>query len=1049
MRHSALALITLLSATTLTTADEIQFNRDIRPILVETCFQCHGPDSATRAADLRLDIRDEAVNEGALVPGDAESSEVIARVFSEDEETLMPPQSSHKELTQEQKELLKRWVDEGAQYEPHWSFINPTRPQTPEVALKDWVRNPIDAFILEKLQEKGLKPADPADKRTLVRRVCLDLTGLPPEPELVEKFVSNPSENAYEELVDELLSRPTWGEHRGRYWLDYARYADTHGIHFDNYREMWSYRDWVIDAFNQNMPYDKFTVEQLAGDLLEKPSMEQLIASGFNRCNITTNEGGIIDEEYAVLYTRDRTETYGQVFLGLTTGCAVCHDHKFDPLSQKEFYELSAFFNNTTQPVRDGNKPDTPPIIVVPTDDDRERWGTIDTEIASAKSNVQKSFKAGTDNFKKLLEQGDFADRLAQDMNDQLLFHVPLNDRQLIATAEDAIDFSGDKETVTQSFTKGVITDRAWTTKGSSELPGFRDAGNFKHDQAFSYGCWVKVNGQRGGAIFSRMANSPPHRGWDLWLEESRVASHIIQDWPSKALKVATKSPLKSNEWTHVFVTYDGSRKPAGLKIYFDGVEQPLTTTANSLTETDSIQTDKPLRIGHRSGIGLTDEIAISDIRIYEGALTPERLRQMKFAGRFNYLTSRTDGNIDEKDRKSLQGDWMELFDEDHRKLMQEQRDLEAVKEDIKTRGTIAHVMHEKDSEAMAYILARGEYDKRNGEVHPKTPEILHTFSDDLPKNRLGLAKWTIMQENPLTARVAVNRFWQEIFGNGLVATSGDFGITGELPSHPHLLDWLAVEFRDSGWDIKKMYKLMVMSNAYRQSSLTTPEKLEIDPANRFLSRGPRFRMDGEMVRDTALAASGLLVNKMGGPSVKPYQPPNIWEVVGMAGSTTRNYQQDHGDNLYRRSVYTFWKRFAPPPSLEIFNAPNRENCTVRRERTNTPLQALVTLNDTQFVEAARHLAEEGLKQSSGEFDVQLDFITDRLISRRFNEDEHQIAKESFEGLKAYYEANPTQAEELLAVGEYQSSPDLNKTDLAAWTMLTNELMNLDEVLCK
>ncbi len=1043
------ASIVFIAMTAGVSAGEIQFNRDIRPILVETCFHCHGPDSATRAADLRLDQREQAIEHGALIPGDVENSEVIARLFSEDEESVMPPKSSHKVLTNEQKELLKQWVLEGAEYEPHWSFKNPTRTALPTVKDQSWVKNPIDAFILAKLEEKNLKPAEPADKRTLARRVSLDLTGLPPEPELVEKFVNDSSEKAYEKLVDELLSRPTWGEHRGRYWLDYARYADTHGIHFDNYREMWSYRDWVISAFNKNMPYDTFTVEQLAGDLLPGATLEQQIASGFNRCNMTTNEGGVIQEEYAVLYTRDRTETYGQDFLGLTTGCAVCHDHKFDPLSQKEFYELSAFFNNTTQPVMDGNRQDTPPIVVVPKTEDRDRWGTIDADIAAASTAVENSFAGGVDRFKKILEEGQFAEQLAEDMNDGLVFHAPLNDRQLIVTDEDAIDFSGDQDSVSQAFTKGIISDRAWATKGSTPLPGFQNAGNFERNQAFSYGGWVKVNGKRGGAILSRMSNSSPHRGWDLWLEESRVASHIIQEWPSKALKVATKSPLKDKQWTHVFVTYDGSRKPSGVKIYFDGVEQPLNVTADSLNETDTIQTEHPLHIGHRSKAPLTDEIAISDVRIYERALTPQRLREMKFAGRFNYLTSRNAGNIDDKDRSSLQRDWMEMFDPAHQSLMQAKRDLESEKEAIKTRGTIAHVMHEKDTEAMAYILARGDYDKRNGEVRPHTPDILPAMKEDLPKDRLGLAKWTITGDHPLTARVAVNRFWQEVFGAGLVSTTGDFGITGELPSHPELLDWLAVEFREGGWDIKSMYKLMVMSNAYQQSAKTTPEKIEIDPANRLVSRGPRFRMDGEMVRDTALAASGIMTTKMGGPSVKPYQPANIWEVVGMPGSTTRNYKQDTGEDLYRRSVYTFWKRFAPPPALEIFNAPTRENCVVKRERTNTPLQALVTLNDTQFVEAARYLSEQGMKVSGGEFSVQLDYMTTRLISRRFNEAEQQIAQESWNNLKAYYEANPTQAEELLHVGEHQSPAELNKVELAAWTMLTNELMNLDEVLCK
>ena len=790
-----------------TAAEKLSFNRDVRPILAENCFTCHGPDSASRKADLRLDRRDAAVKSGAIAPGKPDESGMIHRIFSSDKDEVMPPRSIHKQLTAVQKEQLKAWIAAGAEYQPLWSFIPPARPALPAVHDANWVRNPIDRFVLAALEQRGLQPAPEADRRTLARRLSLDLTGLPPAAEMVEAFVNDKSPDACEKLVDRWMQSPHWGEHRARYWLDAARYADTNGIHFDNFREIWSFRDWVIDAFNQNMPFDRFTVEQLAGDLLPNATDEQRIATGFHRCNSTTNEGGAINEEYLVLYTRDRTETTSRVWMGLTANCAVCHDHKFDPLPQKEFYGLSAFFNNTKQAAMDGNIKDTPPVMFVAgTPQDRQQWKTIDGQIAEFKKQI--------------------------------------NDRKQAARAD-----------------------------------------------------------------------------FEKWLAGP------------------AQQPL--------------SAKVLG---FHDKPYQDLTA---QLTETEK-----------------------------------EKLA-------------------------------------------------------IRARGSMAHVVEERAEPPRAYVLFRGDYDKRRDEVKPATPSFLPPMPAEEPRNRLGFARWLLRPEHPLTARVTVNRFWQEVFGTGLVKTTEDFGVNGETPVNQELLDWLAVDFRESGWDVKRLFRLMVTSAAYRQSAAATPEKLERDPQNRLLSRGPRFRMDAEMVRDHALAASGLLVAKIGGPSVKPYQPDGVWEAVAMPESNTRNYRADSGENLYRRSMYTLWKRAAPPASMDIFNAPTREACTVRRERTNTPLQALVTLNDPQFVEAARHLAETTLKQDGEKTENRIDFVARRLLARPLRPQEMQVVQSSLDALLKHYQANPEGAKSLLMVGQSPVDPKLNSSTLAAWTMLTNELMNLDEVLNK
>lgn len=1040
--------ICLSAPATLWAQDKLQYNRDIRPILADNCFACHGPDSAARKAGLRLDLRDVAIEKKAIVPGKLIESELISRINTKDDSEIMPPPKSHKKLTDAQKKMLQRWIEQGAEYQSHWSLIAPKRPAVPAVKNASWVRNPIDAFILAELEKQKLTPAPEADRRTLARRVSFDLTGLPPAPEDVAAFLNDTAPNAYETYVDKLLTTVQWGEHRGRYWLDYSRYADTHGIHFDNYREMWSYRDWVIKAFNKNMPFDQFAKEQLAGDLLPNATLDQRVATGFSRNNITSNEGGAIDEEYLVLYARDRTETFGQVFFGMTTGCAVCHDHKYDPFSSREFYSLSAFFNNTTQRAMDGNIKDTPPIIVVPVEQDRPRWDAIGKELKTLQGRIEERKKAVRPEFDEWLAKSKPTDHYKAIPTAGLHFQALLAEG--VGNSITAL-VNGQLRQVTSgknlAWEAGQLADKALKARADMEL-SFDDAGDFDTKQAFSYGAWVNPQRTTGiAAIMSRMDEANNYRGWDLWIEEGRVGTHIVSKWMGDAVKVVTANPIPAKAWTHIMVTYDGSATEAGVKIYVNGIlQEARQVQVNALK--GSIKTNVPLRIGRRTNGGVLSNHGLQDLRIYDRALSASEVDALKNASRTAWIVSKPADKRAEADKNEIFTWWLPSKDETFKTTLAQVRVLQQEESIIKGRGTVAHVMQEKSGDAMAYVLKRGEYDKRLDPVKPDTPKMLPAMAGTLPRNRIGLAEWIMQADQPLTARVTVNRFWQEVFGNGLVRTAGDFGISGETPSHPELLDWLAVEFRETGWDVKKFFKMMVMSNTYRQSAVTTPEKLEKDAGNKWLSRGPRFRMDAEMVRDNALAVSGLLVRKIGGPSVKPYQPEGVWEAVAMDVSNTAKYVPDKGEKLYRRGIYTFWKRAAPPASLDIFNAPNRETCTVKRERTNTPLQALVTLNDVQFVEAARHLATLTLSKANTT-DERLEYIAQKLLSRSFRPEEKNIIVASLAQLEEFYNKNEADARKLIKVGDSKPDEKISPTLLASWTMLCNELMNMDEVLNK
>lgn len=1048
-RQACIAIMFAASAiATPVQSSEIDFNRDIQPILTEYCYSCHGPDSESRAADLRLDDRQAAVDGFAIDESDLESSELLVRIFSSDHDVVMPPPESNKSLSETQKDLLQNWILEGAEYDQHWAFKTPSLPTLPDVATHGWGVHPIDAFVLQRLVESGLTPSPEADIRTLIRRVTLDLLGVPPTVEQVQSVLNDDSEDRYERYVDRLLEMKQWGEHRGRFWLDYARYADTHGIHFDNFREMWSYRDWVINAYNQNMPFDQFLTEQLAGDLLPNRTLSQQVATGFNRCNITTNEGGIIDEEYLVLYTRDRTETVSQVFLGLTTGCAVCHDHKYDPISQREFYELAAFFNNSVQGARDGNRKDTPPIVPVPAVEDRERFGEVQKELQELAASIEKRRELGGQEFSDWYPANVKAfNESLRLSNEGLAAHVPLtinSETEIPFAIDGAIDSVPlERQAILR---EGHVGERAW--QNQSELrPTFDEIGDFDLDQSFTVSLWIYVpKGTTNGAVVARMDEANQHRGWDVWLENGRVGTHLIHAWPENALKVVAADPIPVDSWQHVSITYDGTQKAEGLRVFYNGEPKNTNVQKNSLTATT--KTDVPFRLGARHTSSPTNGVGLQDIRVFTTAISPEAIAKISRVPRIRFLAS-LESESASKPHPDLVDHYLAEFDSTFSELHERKNRLTNEKKEMDRRATIAHVYQEKQSEPMAYILHRGEYDQRRDEVQAGTPSALPAMSPDWPRNRLGLAKWLTCEEQPLTARVTVNRYWQEVFGSGLVATAGDFGLAGAPPTHPELLDYLAVSFRNSGWNVKQLFRQIVTSATYKQSAVVSPQKLEVDPQNALLSRGPRFRMDAEMVRDYALQVSGLLAEKIGGPSVRPYQPPGVWEAVAMPGSDTRNYKMDSDENIYRRSMYTFWKRAAPPASMEIFNAPNREVCTVQRERTNTPMQALVTLNDPQFIEAARVLAQQVLTTPLSQDVHRVQWVAERIVGRYFENVELGIIASSLEELRIDFENDPAAAGDLIAIGENSPPSQLSKTELAAWTMLINQLLNLDEVLCK
>ncbi len=1024
-------------------AATIEFNRDIRPVLSDKCFACHGPDSGTREAGLRLDTEEGARANDVVKPGDAAASELIKRIFTDDPDEVMPPPDSHKQLTAGEKKLLADWVDAGAGWQAHWAFIAPRRPAVPQPqGVGEWARNPIDHFVLARQRELGMSPNPPADKHTLARRAAMDVTGLPPEDDAREAWLADESAGAFDRYVRALQASCHAGEHRARYWLDAARYGDTHGMHVDNYREVWPYRDWVVNAFNENMPFDRFVIEQIAGDLLPDATIDQRIATGFSRNNITTSEGGAIPEEVNVRYMVDRVETTSTVFLGLTSGCAVCHDHKYDPLSMKEFYSMGAFFNNTTQPPMDGNEKDSPPVVVLPDETHEKEWSDLLAKRAALRAKLEKPASdaelAGWWTGHQHMGEHPIAD-------DGLLLWRPLIEREAdkVPLPKDARWAEGHP-----AGRRGMRFDKG--VKLEAPLKALHT------DKPFSVSFWVRAPDKLlSTRILEQMTTVPDAKdpkkkralGWRLSSSVQGAITLEVNDGRGGKVTglAAGEEALTPRQWQHICVRYSGARSDDGISIVVGGVIRRLRNSTEDYCNPAELKA-VPLKLGSNFPSG-----GMSDLRVYDRFLTYDEILVLNDEFKLRKaLASDADWKGLPADQKAMLARYRaNTLDHGYRKLSREFAATQTRRDYIHSRSTTTLVMEERKNDIpKAWVLNRGEYDQRREEVRADVPEALPPLPDGAPRNRLGFAKWLVDPKHPLTARVTVNRLWQSVFGTGLVKTSEDFGIMGERPSHPELLDWLAVEFVESGWDVNHMLRLMLTSATYQQNGRVTPDAFAKDPENRYLARGPRLRLDAETLRDQALSVSGLLEPAFGGPAVKPYQPGGLWNVVAITGSNTRVFTQDTGSALYRRSLYTFWKRTSPPPSMSAFNAPTREQCTVRRERTNTPLQALVLMNDPQFDEAARHLAELAL-ESADEDAARAAWMLERVLAKPADDRDRDDLARLVAAFTERFKKAPEAAKKLMESGDSKPNADLDVNLLAAWTMAANVVMNRDDFINK
>ncbi|MCC6587075.1 MAG: DUF1553 domain-containing protein [Bryobacterales bacterium] len=978
-----------LSLTAAVAADRpVEFNRDIRPILSDKCFLCHGPDAKTRNVPLRLDVETTAKADlggrRAIVEGNPAQSTLIHRVTAEKPALRMPPVHTGMKLTDAEVARLRAWIEQGAKWQQHWSFIPPKRSDLPKVQNAAWVRNPIDVFVLERLERDGLKPNAEASEETLLRRVSLDLTGLPPTVAEMDAFLKDTSSNAYEKAVTRLLESPRYGERMAARWLDAARYADTNGYQFDGERVMWRWRDWVIESFNRNQPFDQFIKEQIAGDLLPNSTLDQQIATGFNRNHRGNTEDGIVPEEYAVEYVVDRVETTSTVFLGLTMGCARCHNHKYDPISQKEFYQFFAYFNNVPEFGRAMKYGNSPPLIPAPTRAQQKALAELNTRIADLRQVLQQH-------------------------------HTPADWKP----AETWYPTAG-----RDTFERGGSFD--------SKEQKLEGRAGYDIDDRFSLAAWVAPQDVKHAAVITRMSDSEKGRGFGIYLEDGRVHVHLTSNYADDAIRIETERKLTPGERHHLLVTYDGSVAAAGVNVYLDGERQPVKVLLDTLYRpfrNAGRKFTEPLRIA--GGGKRTYKGQIEDVLVYSRVITDEEVAALagKAQARLNewaYLETAAP--------QQYRSAWA--------KLQQLLGEREALEKQFPTTMVMAESPVRKDT----YFLNRGAYDKKGDKVEPAVPALLHKFPEGQPNNRLGLAQWLTSPDNPLTARVTVNRFWQSYFGIGLVKTTEDFGQQGEWPSHPELLDWLATEFVRSGWDVKAMQKLIVTSATYRQSSKTSPELLQKDPDNRLLARGPRYRLPAEMVRDQALAAAGLLSEKLGGPSVKPYQPEGLWNDLSMQDMY---YVQSKGADLHRRSLYTFWKRTIAPPMMLNFDAANREACVVRENRTNTPLQALNLMNDVTFLESARFIAQRMLKEGGA---TQQDRIRHgfRIVTgRRPHQQEEQVLLASLNYHLDYFARDTEKAQTYASIGETPADKSLNPRELASYSAVASLLLNLDEAVNK
>jgi hypothetical protein len=1075
-------LTPMQAATAEPSGPALSYNRDIRPILSDKCFRCHGPDSASREADLRLDDRASATasrdGHASIVPGDPARSELVRRISTDDADLRMPPSDSELTLSDDERDTLRRWIAQGAKYEPHWAFIAPVRPPLPKPRDSAGLKNPIDHFVRARLEEEKLAPAPEADPVTLCRRLHLDLTGVPPTPAEVDAFVracspsSEDGEKAYEALVDKLLASPRFGERMATPWLDAARYADTNGYQSDGPRTMWRWRDWVIEAYNRNLPYDQFTVEQLAGDLLPNPSLDQLIATGFNRNHRINAEGGIIPAEYQVEYVADRAETTATVWLGLTLGCSRCHDHKYDPISQRDYYRLFDYFNRVPEPgkgVRDDN---SPPFVRAPT---REQAATL--------ANLERKIKAAEQAWQAKLKELPAAEKawapkmtrnpshwtIEEGLTARYRFDGTLVDD---VDNETKIDLKKKPSYAGGPFGEAMEFDGRQAVNVAKTLP-------FDSEKPFSATVWVKPAEAKSQSVYSAVDAEANDGGIELRLIDGRPEVIISNRLLDDAIRIESKVALPAGQWSHVAWTYGGVKFADQVRLFIDG--RPVETETKLDLLSNKFKATAELKIG-TGEIGGPFTGRIADLRFYNRALPDDEAAIVYCGLSIRALAGRYPDFGDPASALKfreyfLRNDGFTEFGS----VRDAVKSIEANRDALQKMMPTSMVMRDQADLRTTHILNRGEYDKPGEPVTAGVPAALPklpgtTAAADAPQaDRLALARWIVDRRNPLTSRVAVNRLWQLFFGIGLVKTSEDFGAQGESPVHPELLEWLAVEFAEGSdtsagpktkpWDVKAMIRLFVTSATYRQSSRATPELVARDPENRLLARGARFRLSAEAVRDSALAASGLLTERFGGPSVMPYQPEGLWEELS---ATSTKYVLSKGDDLYRRSLYTFRKRTIGPPSMMIFDGAGREMCVVRSARTNTPLQALNLLNDTAYVEAAGALAGLMMRDGGSTPAERIDFGFRRVLGRRPNADEQRVLIAGYERRLKEFQSDPKAARALLAHGtsgttdEKDGGQSAKRTanaksesaayapaELAAYATVANVLLNLDEFVTR
>ena len=1099
--------------------EAIDYNLHVKPILSDRCFACHGPDQAKQQAGLRLDTPEGAYEalaksgHTAVVPGNPAGSELIHRILSTDPDEVMPTPNSNLTLSAEEKAMLLKWVEQGAVYKEHWSLMAATTPELPTVKETNWPKNDIDRFVLSRLEKQGLRHAPEADKLTLLRRVSLDLTGLPPTPAEITAFDTDHSPSAYEKVVDRLLNSPHYGERQAVDWLDLARYADTHGYQDDGLRTAWPYRDWVIRSFNQNLPFDRFVTWQLAGDLLPKPTQDMLIATAFNRNHQQSQEGGIVDEEYRIEYVADRTNTFGKAMLGLTVECARCHDHKYDPISQKDYYSLFAFFNSNNDrgkvpyngeaaPTLTLTKPETDARLrfirekLTPIEQQlnpnrpeyqqrfnrwiaqQEQQATIQPDLGligrysfdeADRADIGAYVKAKNEENKRNeatkkaaeAKRGKSVKQPAKKQPAKRLTKADLwkDPRNAFANAvNDTLParLAGDPDKVPYAVPGRFGMARYLPGDSQIELPW--SFAFFEQNQPFTISAWFKLAKPGMAATLMGRTAGPMdgQRGYQLdLLTDGRLKLTFSHVWPDNAIDLETIGKVPVDRWFQVAFAYDGMGRARGLTLYVDGQPMATRTLADHLIHSMVWGKGKthwaqyPFMIARMHDDYFKD-FAVDELRIYNRCLTPLELPRL--AGRSDALTTalRTPaGQRTSAQRTGLYTYFVATQDSGYRQARTTALKLRGDQLMLYNESDQVMIMHERQTPRPTYILNRGTYDAPGAKVEPATPTKLTAFPNELPRNRLGLAKWLLLADNPLFSRVAVNRIWQQYFGQGLVKSSDDFGNQGNLPSHPELLDYLAVRFRTGdgdlrAWNVKALHKLIVTSATYRQSSVVSANDRDADPDNVTLSRGPSHRLSAEQVRDNALAASGLLTQRIGGPSVRPYQPSGIWEALATRNAVT--YAQNHGDSLYRRSMYTIWKRSSPAPMMLNFDAAERHTCIVRRQKTSTPLQALVTLNDPQFIEAARVLAQRTTATTD---DQRVDAFFRSIISRPARPDEVQLMKDLFREELADFRQNPKRAKALLSVGEYPVDRTRNSAELAAWTVVASTLLNFDEAIIK